>query len=136
MSEKNKIVVQRFNQQVITEGKRQAFEDLVADSFINHSAPAGTANDRESFWRTFTLILRPALTDLQVSIEQQIAEGEWVTTRKTLTGVHSGELLGVAATGKNVAIAVIDMVRIVDGQYVEHWGVNTLAQVVSQLKQG
>lgn len=135
MSEENKIVVRRFNQQVIAEGNRKAFDDLVATNFINRSAPAGTADDRESLWRTFDQILRPALTDLQVRIEGQIAERDWVTTRKTLTGVHSGELLGVAATGKNVTIAVIDMVRIVEGQYVEHWGLNTLAQVVNQLKQ-
>ncbi|WP_311790815.1 MULTISPECIES: ester cyclase [Pantoea] len=136
MSEENKIVVQRFNQQVIAEGNRQAFEDLVAPRFINRSAPAGTANDRESLWRTFNQILFPALTDLQVSIEDQIAERDWVTTRKTITGVHNGELLGVAPTGKKLTIAVMDMVRIENGQYVEHWGLNTLAQVVNQLKQG
>ncbi|MBZ6384920.1 MULTISPECIES: ester cyclase [Pantoea] len=135
MSEENKIVVRRFNQQVIAEGSRQAFEELVAPRFINRSAPAGTPNDRESLWRTFNQILFPALTDLQVRIEDQIAERDWVTTRKTITGVHSGELLGVAASGKNVTIAVIDMVRIEDGQYVEHWGLNTLAHVVNQLKQ-
>lgn len=134
MSEENKIVVQHFNQRVIAEGNRQAFESLVAQSFINHSAPAGAANDRESLWRTFELVLRPALTDLQVRIEAQIAEGEWVTTRKTLTGVHNGELLGVQSTGSSVTIAVIDMVRIVEGQYVEHWGLNTLEQAVNRLK--
>ncbi|MEG3111088.1 ester cyclase [Pantoea sp. T14] len=134
MSEENKIVVQHFNQRVIAEGNRQAFESLVAQSFINHSAPAGVANDRESLWRTFELVLRPALTDLQVRIEEQIAEGEWVTTRKTLTGVHNGELLGVQPTGSSVTIEVIDMVRIVEGQYVEHWGLNTLEQAVNRLK--
>ncbi len=135
MSEQNKIVVQRFNQQVIVEGNRQSFDELVAENFINRSAPSGAANDRESLWRTFELILRPALADLQVNIEDQIAERDWVTTRKTLTGVHQGELLGVPATGQNVTITVIDMVRIEEGKYVEHWGLNTLIQVVSQLRQ-
>jgi len=135
MSEQNKIVVQRFNQYVIAEGSREAFDALVADRFINRSAPEGTAGDRESLWRTFDQILRPALTDLQVNIEDQIAERDWVTTRKTITGRHTGELMGVAPTGKAVIISVIDMVRIAEGKYVEHWGLNTLAQVLSQLKQ-
>jgi predicted ester cyclase len=43
--------------------------------------------------------------------------------------------MGVAPTGKAVNISVIDMVRIAEGKYVEHWGLNTLAQVLSQLKQ-
>ncbi|MDO6406532.1 ester cyclase [Pantoea phytobeneficialis] len=135
MSEQNKIVVQRFNQQVIVEGNRQSFDELVAENFINRSAPSGAANDRESLWCTFELILRPALADLQVNIEDQIAERDWVTTRKSLTGVHQGELLGVPATGQNVTITVIDMVRIEEGKYVEHWGLNTLIQLVSQLRQ-
>ncbi len=135
MSELNKTIVQRFNQQVIAAGDRQAFDDLVASDFINRSAPPGAPNDRESLWRTFDQILRPAISHLQVTIDDQIAERDWVTTRKTLTGIHSGPLLDVAATGKAVTIAVIDMVRIADGKYAEHWGLNTLAQVVSQLKQ-
>lgn len=135
MLEHNKIVVQRFNQHVIAEGSRKVFNELVADSFINRSAPEGTPSDRESLWRTFDQILRPALTHLQVSINEQIAERDWVTTRKTITGVHTGELMGIAPTGKTIVISVIDMVRIAEGKYVEHWGLNTLAQVLSQIKQ-
>lgn len=135
MIEQNKIVVQDFNKQVIEEGNRKAFEKLVAENFVNRSAPSDAAGDRESLWHTFENILRPALADLKVNIELQIAERDWVTTRKTLTGVHTAELLGVAATGKSVSITVIDMVRIVGGQYAEHWGLNTLGQVVNQLKQ-
>lgn len=135
MIDQNKIVVQDFNKRVIEEGNREAFEKLVAENFVNRSAPLDAARDRESLWHTFENILRPALADLKVNIEFQIAECDWVTTRKTLTGVHKGELLGVPATGKSVSITVIDMVRIVGGQYVEHWGLNTLGHVVNQLKQ-
>ena len=136
MSEHNKRIVQRFNQQVIVEGQREAFDDLVAEDFVNRSSPAGTHNDRESLWHTFDQILRPALSPLQVTIDDQVAERDWVTTRKTITGVHTGTLLGIPASGKAVTIEVIDMVRIAEGKYAEHWGLNTLAQVLSQLKQG
>ncbi|WP_200577489.1 ester cyclase [Erwinia sp. S63] len=136
MSEHNKRIVQRFNQQVIVEGQREAFDDLVGEDFVNRSSPAGAPNDRESLWHTFDQILRPALSPLQVTIDDQVAERDWVTTRKTITGVHTGTLLGIPASGKAVTIAVIDMVRIAEGKYAEHWGLNTLAQVLSQLKQG
>jgi predicted ester cyclase len=43
-------------------------------------------------------------------------------------------LLGVEATGRAVAIDVIDIVRVIDGRYAEHWGLNTLAAVLAQLK--
>lgn len=80
--------------------------------------------------------MRPAIADLQVHIHEQLCEGDKVITRKTISGKHVGALLGVEATGREIAIDVIDIVRVSDGRYVEHWGVNTLAAVVAQLRQG
>lgn len=135
MGESNKAVVRRFNQEVITAGDRAAFEALVAFDFINHSAPQGAPSDRESLWNTFHHLLRPAFSSLQVEIEEQVAERDLVTTRKTITGIHTGALMGVAATGLPVAIQVMDMVQIARGQYVAHWGMNSLAAVVAQLRE-
>lgn len=70
---------------------------------------------------------------MSVEIHDQIPEGDRVTTRKTIHGTHRGELLGVAATNRRVAIDVIDIVRVVSGRYVEHWGVNTLPSVLAAL---
>ncbi len=42
--------------------------------------------------------------------------------------------MGIAATGRRVAIEVIDIVRVTDGRYVEHLGVNTLPAVLAQLR--
>ncbi|QGY32556.1 ester cyclase [Pantoea cypripedii] len=130
----NKEAVWRFNHEVIAAGDRAAFDELVAASFINRSALPGTPDDRESLWRTFDQLLRPALSGLSVVIDELVAERDWVTTRKRISGIHSGTLLGVAPTGLAVTIDVIDMVRLENGQYVEHWGMNTLPSVVTQLK--
>lgn len=131
----NKGVVRRFNAEVIRDGDRAVFDALMAPDFVNRSAPPGAAAGPEGLWNTFHHILRPALTGLDVVIHDQVAEGDRVTTRKTITGHHTGALLGIAATGKTVAIDVIDIVRIVDGRYAEHWGVNTLPAVLAQLQQ-
>lgn len=130
-----KTVVRRFNEQVIMGGDRQVFEALIAPAFINRSAPPGSPNGPESMWNTFQNILRPALAGLSVTIHDQVAEGDKVTTRKTISGTHVGPLLGVLATGKEVSIEVIDIVRVEDGRYAEHWGINNLPAVLSSLKQ-
>ncbi|MGN6094145.1 MAG: ester cyclase [Luteibacter jiangsuensis] len=131
-----KWVVRRFNEEVIAAGDRAAFEALMAPDFVNRSAPPGAPNDGESMWNTFDTVLRPALEGLAVLIHDQIAEGDKVTTRKTISGRHTGALLGVEPTGKLVTIEVIDIVRVRDGRYVEHWGINTLSSVLAQLRQG
>lgn len=129
----NKAAVARFNRDVIERGDEAAFRELVAPGFVNRSAPPGSPSGPEGMQYFFETILRPALPDLSVEIHDQIAEGDRVTTRKTIRGTHRGELLGVPATGKPVAIEVIDVVRLEGGRYVEHWGVTTLPSVLAQL---
>lgn len=131
----NKAAVLRFNQEVIEGGDERAFLELMAPQFVNRTAPPGAPNDSASMWHTIGRILRPAFPDLRVEIHDQIAEGDKVTTRKTIVGTHRGELFGIAATNKRVSIEVIDIVRLENGRYIEHWGLNTLPLVVTSLRQ-
>jgi predicted ester cyclase len=130
-----KTVVRRFNERVIARGDRAAFEALMAPDFVNRSASPGAPAGPESMWNTFETVLRPALEGLTVTIHDQLAEGDTVTTRKTISGTHTGTLFGVPATGKPVSIDVIDIVRVENGRYAEHWGINNLATVLAGLKQ-
>lgn len=134
MSAANKAIVRNFNLQVIEQCSREAFEALVAEDFINHSAAPGQPQGREGLWHTFCHVLHPGLSELKVVVLDQVAEDDKVTTRKRLTGVHSGTLLGIAATDREVLIEVIDIVRIRNGQYLEHWGINSLASVLAALR--
>jgi predicted ester cyclase len=134
--ERNKIVVQRFNREVLEAGDEQAFRELLAPDFVNHSAPPGTPNGAEGMWRTVKEVLHPAFPDLKVEIHDQVAEGDRVFSRKTIHATHLGPLFGVAATGRRVSVSVFDVVRVLDGRYVEHWGMNTLANVVEALRSG
>ena len=133
MTKANKDVVRRFNTEVIVAGNREAFEALMDPGFVNRSAPPGAPNGPESLWNTFQYVLRPALSELSVTIHDQVADGDKVTTRKTIAGIHSGPLMGIEATGQPIQIDVIDIVRIAGGRYAEHWGINTLPSVLAQL---
>jgi predicted ester cyclase len=66
-------------------------------------------------------------------IHDQIAEGDKVVTRKVFHGTHHGELMGVAPTGREVQIEVIDIVRVEGGQIVEHWNVVDRLGLLQQL---
>jgi predicted ester cyclase len=134
-SNDSKHVVMRFNVGVIQEGRRDVFEALMAPDFINHSAPPGAPDGAEGMWHTFANVLRPAMSGLTVNIHEQLSEGDKVTTRKTINGVHTGELMGIPATGRSIAIDVIDIVKVRHGQYVAHWGVNTLPATLAHLRE-
>ena len=131
--ENNKAVVRRFNKEVIEQGNVDTFNELMDAYFVNHTAPSGIDPGPEGMIRFFNEVLRRAMPDLTVTIHEQIAEQDLVTTRKTIKGTHIGSLLGVSGTGRVISIEVIDIVRIKDGRYLEHWGLNSLAEVLRTL---
>ena len=75
---------------------------------------------------------RSALADLHVTIEHQLADGDYVATRSTIRGRHDGELMGAAPTGRDVEFAILTISRCRDGGIEEEW---ELADTVSLLRQ-
>lgn len=134
MAENNKAVVRRFNQEVIAEGNLESFKELMDEQFVNRSAPESMDSGSAGMIYFFNEILRPAIPDIHVTIHQQVSEGDLVTTQKTISGTQTGVLLGIPATGRVVNIDVIDIVRVKDGKYFEHWGITSLPEVLSQLQ--
>ena len=132
-SEQNKASVIRFNKEFIELGNLESFQELVADDVINHSAPAGTAPGPESMSYFILHVLRNALSDIKIDILDQVAEGDKVTTRKTLHATHTGVFMGVPPSNKKVSFDIIDIIRLRDGKYIEHWGISNIPQVLQQV---
>jgi predicted ester cyclase len=67
--------------------------------------------------------VRDTYPDLHLTVEQQIAEGEWVVTRVTARGTHrGGNWFGMKPTGQPVEIVAVNVDRVVNGRIVEHGG--------------
>jgi len=133
LQEENTAVVLRFNKEFIEQGNMKSFKELVGDDVINHAAPAGTPSGPESMRYFIIEVLRKGFPDIKVEIFDQVAEGDMVSTRKALHATHSGEFMGIPPTNKKVTFQVIDMVKIRDGKYVEHWGISNIPEVMKTL---
>ncbi len=129
-TEQNKAIVVRFNKEFIEQGNENSFNELLSDSVINHSAPAGMPNGKESFYFFLNNVLRKGFPDLKVEILEQVAEGDLVTTRKRIRATHTGEIFGIPPGNKQVEINIIDIIRIEDGKYAEHWGQSNFEEVL------
>jgi steroid delta-isomerase-like uncharacterized protein len=132
-TEQNKAVVVRFNRECIEQGSMNSFNELLADNVINHSAPPGMPNGKEGFSLFLNNVLKKGFPDLKVEILEQVAENDLVVTRKVIKGTHKGEVFGIPATNKPVEIKIIDIIRLYDGKYAEHWGQSNLMEVINQL---
>ncbi len=132
-TEQNKAIVLRFNKEVIEQGNLTSFKELVNDDVINHSAPPGSSKGGDGMIHFLMNLLRKGFPDVKVEIFDQVAEGDRVTTRKALHGTHTGEFMGIAPSNKKVVINVMDIIRLKDGKYAEHWGMSNLTDVVAQI---
>lgn len=136
VTEQNKAIVVRFNKECIELGNKDALDELLATSVINHSAPKGMPNGKESFHYFLYEVLRKGFPNLKVEILEQVAERDLVTTRKIIRATHTGEIFGIAPCNKEVEINIIDIIRLENGQYAEHWGQSNFEEILKQISQG
>ena len=130
--EENKAITRRFVDEVQIGGNISAIDEFLADNFVNHSAPPGLPPDREGVKQLFTMF-RTAFPDFRAVIHDQVAERDKVVTRKTFYGTHEGAFLGIPATGKEVTIELIDILRLADGKITDHWNVVDQLGLMQQL---
>jgi predicted ester cyclase len=132
-NQQNKQIVVRFNKECIEQGLEKSFEEILSSNVINHSAPKGMPNGKESFYFFLNNVLRKGFPDLKVEILEQIAENDLVTTRKKIRATHTGEIFGISPSNKHVVINVIDIIRLQNGQYIEHWGQSNFDEVLKEI---
>ena len=119
-TEGNKAVIRRFVEEVQNNKDWDAFDELNAPDFVNLSSPPGVPSDREG-GKMYLAGFLNAFPDCHFTIDDMIAEGDQVVTKKTFTGTHTGEFAGIPATGRSVTLQFVDIMRVRDGRIVEHW---------------
>ena len=119
MSENNKAVVRRLLDEVWNKGRREAIAEMLA--------PDGTITEGdhvsrgpEGFYPFFDRI-QASFSDMRVTVDDSIVQGDKECVRWTCTMNHTGDGLGIPASGKRVTITGISIVRVHDGQLVEGW---------------
>jgi predicted ester cyclase len=132
-TEQNKSIVLRFNKEVIEQANLKSFEELVSENVCNHSAPEGSSKGPDGMKHFLINILKAGFPDLKVEILEQVAERDLVTTRKKILATHTGEIMGIPASNKKVEINIIDIIRLEDGKYAEHWGISNFSDVIAQI---
>jgi steroid delta-isomerase-like uncharacterized protein len=103
---------------------------FVAENYVNHNAVVADGREaNRQFWAGFFA----ALPDLSASMEDLITSGDRVVGRFVYRGTHTGALPGLPASGQAVEMRSIDIWRVADGLFVEHWDELNLLQVFQQI---
>ena len=122
MAVRNEDLVRRWFSEVWDQGRESSVDDLLANDAVVHGLgqPAEEVRGPAGF-KPFLRKFQGAFTDIQITVDQTIAEGEWVASRWTARMTHRGDQLGVPATGGRVEVTGMSMGRFQGGKMVEAW---------------
>lgn len=116
----------------INEGNFGVIDELVADDFIDREEFPGFSQDKEGVWQFFTTF-RAAFPDLRMDAHEVVIDGDLACVRSTMSGTHEGNFMGLPPSGRRFEVTGFDMVRIRDGEFVEHWGLIDSMKMMLQL---
>lgn len=119
--EDNKNLIRRFIEEIINTGNIDSIGNYISPEYVEVHEGKRHALDIEGA-KAHIIGVRQTYPDLHLTIEHQIAEGEWVATCITARGIHKGSWLGIKPTGKPVVFTGVNINKVVDGLIVEHGG--------------
>lgn len=130
--DQNKQIVIKFNNEFFGKANTEITKELLADSFVNHTAPSNAPKDA-SVMISFITAFHKGFSDISVQIKEVLGEDDKVSLRKTITAIHTGEFMGKMQTGKKVELSVIEIDILKDGKITDHWSRNNFMQVIEGL---
>jgi len=107
------------------------FAEIFTQSYIQHSgrSPSGLAAQVENFRRIIA-----SMPDVRMTVDDRIVEGDKIVARTTYSATHTQPLRGIAPTGKAFTFRTIDIWRIENGKFAEHWDLTDAAEVIGKLR--
>jgi predicted ester cyclase len=108
-----------------------SFAEIHTESYIQHSgwSPNGLAAQIENFRGIFS-----RMPDVQTRVEDRIIAGDKVVARMTFSATHTQPLQGIAPTRRRFTLQTIDIWRVENGKFAEHWDIVDYAGLQKQLR--
>ena len=134
-AKENKEKARRLMEEAFGQGNTNVIDEVLHPDFVCYdpNSEAGEVRGADTI-KSEIEYFRNAVPDLTYSVEDQIAEGDKVVTRYTVSGTHQGEFFGVAGTGKRIEMSGINIDRFDEsGKLVEEWPEYDLLGAMQQM---
>ena len=132
-SDDNKRLARRALSELYEKGDPELAEELVHPDFVDHAPAHPELPTGPDSVKQVVRSLRTAFGSLRFEVEDEIAEGDKVVQLATMSGRHTGPLMGHEPTGREFAVRHVYIWRIADGKIVEHWGSRDDLGLLAQL---
>ena len=128
----NKAIARRIWEEIFPAMDVAALAEVSDPDVVHHGARPDEPRGLEGVTQTM-LWLGSVFSDQRWEVQQVIAEGDLVALTATHHARHTGEMMGIAPTGREVAYDYIHVFRLRDGKIVEHWGQHDGIALMRQL---
>jgi predicted ester cyclase len=130
MSE-HQAVVERLFDEIINAGNLDAADELFAPDFVDHG-PMGEMRGIDAF-KEVVAMWRSAIPDVHCSVENWFESGDMAAWNVRVTGTHTGEMMGIPATGQSFEYVTPNIGRFEGDKPVEHWADQGMFQFLTQI---
>ena len=134
MSEKNIAIIRRFYEAVFITGKMNpaAIDQYLTADFVGHDLPAGLEG-REGY-KKFVSMLAASFSEMShLEACDMIDNGDRVAVRWSSAGRHTGEFMGIPATGRQVTVKGIDIFRLAGDKIADLWQEIDIMGILEQI---
>jgi steroid delta-isomerase-like uncharacterized protein len=113
-------------------GDVDSYMELYGENIKLHAGTYDFPNKKavEGMYKGF----HAATSDLRLEIHETIGDGDRLAARYTVNGTHTGELMGIPATGREISITGITIMHFEEGKVVERWDSDDSVEVLSRLR--
>ncbi|HET9922436.1 MAG TPA: ester cyclase [Ktedonobacteraceae bacterium] len=118
-AEENKALIRRIFDEALNEGNLSLVDELFSPDFVDNATPEQPAGPTGV--KAYFQAVRTGFPDIQVTIDDLIAEGDKVVVRTTWHGTHQGHYEGVAPTHRTANRTMIQIFRIASNRVQEEW---------------
>ena len=126
-------LIQEFYDEMLGKGNLDRIDEFVTDDVVDHEEGMPGQPEGKEGVAFFVNTMREAFSDIEAKMNQSLESGDMAAAQMTLTGKHTGDFMGVPASGKSFEVECMDIIRIEDGKCVEHWGVTDMMSLMQQI---
>lgn len=114
------------------QGDLDDFDTQLAPNFTDHGTLGSQVGPGPA--KEYATFMRSASSDMTVSVEQAIIEGNWVAVRATWEGTHTGPIFGREPTGRRLTMGGMVFWRFdEEGRIAERWAQIDAASMLAQM---
>jgi predicted ester cyclase len=131
-AQENRGVLRRYIGEVWEEQNPTDVRQFLAPNYRRHTSPVAAPLTLDDQLR-LRIGFRTVFPNIRIVVEGVIAEGDHIAFRSEVRGTHQGAFLGIAHTGKQVTVGLVDVTRVENGRIAEQWGGPDLIDLLRQL---